>query len=122
MDPLLYNLNDRRWLYKTPYMTRPRADRIDKYTASRIERTFKILDSMHVLKAWFSELNKVLGYKTIEDLIRYMISNRLYGLSMIDRSFLWSETEQGHGFWHDANSVFNRKWDESETDIDFDFI
>lgn len=125
MDPLLYNLNDRKRPFPGLDQIRRRVDRVDRSTARKIEETLKILDSMQIIKAWFSELNQRLGYKTIEDLIRYMVSNRLYGRGMIDKSFIWSETEQGHGYWHDANSIFNAKWDNSgigDFDFDYDFI
>ena len=123
MDPLLYNLNDRKRPFPGLDQIRRRVDRIDRSTARKIEETLKILDSMHIIESWFSELNKRLGYSAIEDLIRYMVSNRLYGLGMIDKSFLWSETEQGHGYWSDANSIFNAKWNKSGIDdFEFDFI
>lgn len=123
MDPLLYNLNDRKRLYPIIDPIRRRVNRVDRSTARKIEETLKILDSMHVIEYWFSELNKGLEYSAIEDLIRYMVSNRLYGRGMIDKSFIWSETEQGHGYWHDANSIFNAKWDKSGIgDFEYDFI
>lgn len=123
MDPLLYNLNDRKRLYPILDPGRRRVNRVDRSTARRIEETLKILDSMHVIESWFSELNKTLEYSAIEDLIRYMVSNRLYGRGMIDKSFIWSETEQGHGYWSNANSIFNAKWDKSGIDdFEFDFI
>lgn len=123
MDPLLYNLNDRKRLYPIIDPIRRRANRIDRSTARKIEETLKILGSMHVIEYWFSELNKVLEYSAIEDLIRYMVSNRLYGRGMIDKSFIWSETKQGYGYWNDANSIFNAKWDKSGIDnFEYDFI
>lgn len=123
MDPLLYNLNDRKRLYPIIEPIRRRVNQVDRTTARKIEETLKILDSMHVIECWFSELNKRLEYSAIEDLIRYMVSNRLYGRGMIDKSFIWSETEQGHGYWHDANSIFNAKWDKSGIyDFEYDFI
>lgn len=123
MDPLLYNLNNRKGLYPILDLGRRRVNRVDRSTARKIEETLKILDSMHIIESWFSELNKRQEYGSIEDLIKHMVDIRLYGRGMIDKSFLWSETEQGHGYWHDANSIFNAKWDRSGIDdFEFDFI
>lgn len=82
-----------------------------------IENELKQKDCLEKVIRNFQEYNNTSEVKNISDILDYLLEIKNKGsypltmlIGIINYSFFWSSTQEGHRFWSSINNEFNRKF------------